>query len=723
MNDFHATSAAHSPVVSASESSDGLVQILGRQWHVIALVAVICLLLAGIYLMVARPVYTSEAKLLVQPLGSQIVNPGGGSSAGQGEISADFLNTECDVFTSNPVLALALGEIHKAGGSQPLHGLSTIRDLKTQLSANVSDKGGQTIDVSFSSTDPQEANRTLTAVVEAYQAFESNHWKAKVKESLDLLEQGKANQRKELQEKTQRMLALARQNGGEIDTDPDKSPARAQVRSLSEALTKARLDTINAKSAYDEAAKAIVGDAAKLQQVAALEKQAAYSANPGAQLTTIQTELFRYQANLAEAQRQYMPNHPIVKTIQARIDQLTVACVADAEQWWQASQTKEDALQESLAEAQKNAVEAEASAVQYTQLQADIASLKKVDDIDGRIKDLDLIRGAGATNIIVLDPAELTAAPSPRKGRTMAIALVLGLIAGLGVACARDWMDDRLRSPEAVQATIGVPVLGAVPAITTAFTAADRGQIVHNDPFSEASESYRTLRTALQYGLPQSTKTLLITSPAPGDGKSTLVSNLAIALAQANKRVLVIDADFRAPMQHRLFGLKDRRGMATVLGGADTLDQAIQRTEIEGLDLLPCGPIPHNPAEMLNDPAFAEHLNDLADRYDLVLLDSPPVTAVTDARIIAASADATLLVIRPEVSTRRHAEQARDGLRGVGARLIGVAINGVGHAGQFGAASGYASRAGLAPTDATRTSAARSPSASNSTIAGPMNRI
>jgi len=270
--------------------------------------------------------------------------------------------------------------------------------------------------------------------------------------------------------------------------------------------------------------------------------------------------------------------------------------------------------------------------------------------------------------------------------------LALGLICGLGVACGRDWLDDRLRSPEAIRATVGAPILAAVPNITTAFTAADRGQIVHNDPFGEASEAYRTLRTALLFGLPKGTKTLLITSATAGEGKSTLVSNLAIALAQANKHVLVIDADLRAPMQHRLFGLKDRIGLATVLGGVDTLESAIQRTEIEGLDVLPCGPVPGNPAEMLNDPTFTEHLNELADRYDLVLLDSPPVMAVADARILATAVDGTMLVLRPDISTRKQAEHARDGLRGVGARIIGIAVNGLNQTTHFGGTTGYRSR-------------------------------
>jgi succinoglycan biosynthesis transport protein ExoP len=667
----------HHPMAASAPSSDGLFRILRRRWSTLVSVMITTVLLAIVYLLVASPVYTGLATLLVEPAGPQLMAPGndGVSSGGGGQISQDFLATECDVVTSSPVLALAMTRLAELptfrGSDRP------IDILKAGLTADVSKKG-QTLDVTFQSRYKRDVVPVVTAVVDAYQTFEASNWKSKVKESFDLLEQGKTKQRQELEQKTQRMRELASQYGISTDVDPDKSPIRQQMLSLSEALTKAHLETITAKNAFDSAAQAVVGHPDKIAAVTAAEAQGAYSANPAASLTSLQNELLREQALLNDAQRDYLPSHPLIRTLQGRIESLTIQSIAAAETWWQASQRNEAALQQSLDDAQRTALEQESKSAEYSQLQQDVASLKKMDDVVGeRMKEVDLIRGAGATNITVLNPAELDGAPTPQKSKTLAIAVLLGGMAGLGLACVRDWADERLRTPEAVTATLHAPVLGAIPVIATAFTAADRGQIVHHDPTSDAAESYRTLRTALQYGLPARTKTLLISSPAPGDGKSTVVSNLAIAMAQAGKHVLVVDADFRVPMQHRLFGLKDRIGLASVLDGADRLDDAIQRTEIEGLDVLPCGPVPASPAEKLNDPAFNDYLNELADRYDIVLVDSPPVTAVADARIIAASVDATLLVIRPTVSTRRQAAESRDGLRSVGARLVGVAVNGV----------------------------------------------
>ncbi len=184
--------------------------------------------------------------------------------------------------------------------------------LKDHLTAEVSKKG-QSLDVSFDSHSPADAKQIVDAVVASYQVFEAAHWKGKVQQTLSLLQEGKEQQQKDLEAKTQRMLQLAKQFGITTDVDPDKNPATMQVAGLSAALAKAHLETVTARNSYNEAAKSVVGDPVKLQQVADAEKQAAYSANPSAQLIAYQTELFQYQARLNDAERLYMPEHPMIK--------------------------------------------------------------------------------------------------------------------------------------------------------------------------------------------------------------------------------------------------------------------------------------------------------------------------------------------------------------------------------------------------------------------------
>jgi capsular exopolysaccharide synthesis family protein len=219
-------------------------------------------------------------------------------------------------------------------------------------------------------------------------------------------------------------------------------------------------------------------------------------------------------------------------------------------------------------------------------------------------------------------------------------------------------------------------VLGSIPHFPGATSPEALGWAVHLDPTSSAAEAYRAVRTSLQFGVADGeARTVVVTSPSPRDGKSTLTSNLAIALAKAGKTVLIIDSDFRLPTQHRIFGVSNEIGFASVLEAGEVVDRAIKRTTIEGLHVMPAGPAAQSPSELLNSSAMAEMLDVLGRQYDHIVIDTPPVSKVDDARIVAASCDATLLVVRADKANRKLVEEARDRLSAVGARILGVVLN------------------------------------------------
>jgi succinoglycan biosynthesis transport protein ExoP len=223
-------------------------------------------------------------------------------------------------------------------------------------------------------------------------------------------------------------------------------------------------------------------------------------------------------------------------------------------------------------------------------------------------------------------------------------------------------------------------VIGIVPLMSGKKSIQDRGQTVAKEPMSFISEAFRTIRTALFFGVPKGqSQVFVITSPTPGDGKSSVVSNLGIAMAQSGQSTLIIDGDLRKPMQHKLFGTEGKQGLCTMLAGQMALSEAIVPGPVEGLDILPspCGPDVPNPSEMLSSPAFNDTLKGLREKYDRIIIDSPPVTSVTDSHILAAMSDTTLLVIKAESATRRLSQQARDTLFSVGANLYGVIVNAV----------------------------------------------
>ncbi|MEM9656961.1 MAG: polysaccharide biosynthesis tyrosine autokinase, partial [Planctomycetota bacterium] len=324
------------------------------------------------------------------------------------------------------------------------------------------------------------------------------------------------------------------------------------------------------------------------------------------------------------------------------------------------------------------------------------------DLIDERIKEVNVNRDVGAMNVEVMEFAGPSEVPSfPIPSRFFAAGILLGGMAGFGLAWLRDLLDHRLRSVEEIAEVLQLPILGALPQMGGTRDRSRGGRTVALEPRSTLAEAIRTLRTAVHFGLAgDDVRTILVTSPSPGDGKSTTTSNLAIAMAQAGQKVLLIDADLRKPTQHQIFEADPEIGLSTILTERRPAREAILRDVIEELDLLPCGPIPPNPVELLNNGYFDEVLRDLLKDYDRIIVDSAPVMPVADSRVVAAITDATILVLRAERSTRRLALGARNELWKVRAQRLGVVVNRVpmrkqtdygygGYGGRYGASYGY----------------------------------
>lgn len=201
--------------------------------------------------------------------------------------------------------------------------------------------------------------------------------------------------------------------------------------------------------------------------------------------------------------------------------------------------------------------------------------------------------------------------------------------------------------------------------------------ITLTNPRSPVSEAYRTLRTNLEFfSLDEPVRTLVVTSPGAKDGKSTVLANLAVALAQGGKRVILVDCDLRRPTQHTLFGLDNATGLTTMM-----LDEAAQskpplrETPVDGLRVLTAGPLPPNPAELLGSRRMKETLAALLKKADVLLFDAPPVLAVTDALVLAVRTDGVLLVVKAGGTTREHVQQAKERLERVNARIVGAVLN------------------------------------------------
>lgn len=205
--------------------------------------------------------------------------------------------------------------------------------------------------------------------------------------------------------------------------------------------------------------------------------------------------------------------------------------------------------------------------------------------------------------------------------------------------------------------------------------------ITLTNPSSPVAEQYRTIRTNIQFASPggKQIKTIVVTSSGPGEGKSTTAANMAVVFAKSGQRVLLVDADLRKPVIYKTFKLTNLSGLSTILSTAGNIADEVQKTPVENLSVLPSGPKPPNPSELLNSPRMEQFLAEAKDLYDIIIFDMPPVVAVTDAQIMASKTDGTLLVVRENTSRKESLMKAKELLDMAQARVLGVVYNGAEH--------------------------------------------
>jgi capsular exopolysaccharide synthesis family protein len=329
------------------------------------------------------------------------------------------------------------------------------------------------------------------------------------------------------------------------------------------------------------------------------------------------------------------------------------------------------------------------------------AQQAQLDDLENRIATLrgtfaslvQLAAGSPANQVTIFDPAYAPKEPvSPRVLLNTLLGAVLGMVVGVLIAYTRRRLDDTLRTPEDVELLTGLSSLGAIvrmPGDSKRPLFYRLATLLY--PRSPAAEGFRQIRTSIDFATGDTPpRSLLITSASPGDGKTTFASNLAIAYARAGRKVVLVDGDLRKPELHAMFRMPNEVGLADLLSGRDIpFETVAQTTEVAGLRVLPSGIRPANPAELISGGGMPAILASLLTKADLIVIDSPPLQAVTDGAILASQTDGTVLVVASGRTRRAALLRARDNLQHVGARILGTALNGVSESDGKEAALGY----------------------------------
>jgi exopolysaccharide transport family protein len=355
--------------------------------------------------------------------------------------------------------------------------------------------------------------------------------------------------------------------------------------------------------------------------------------------------------------------------------------VRAAETDYRTAGQQEANLQVSLDVVKREALEVNRKAIEFSVLKREVESNQQLyKELLNRNKQTGLETELKTTNIRVVEKAEVPRAPiSPQHVRNYQLAVLIGLALGVGLTVLFEHLDNTLKTPEDVKEHLGLPFLGMVPDVGARPTATGTPRaspLILKNPQSAVAESYRVLRTNLIFSSAETTgRALVVSSANPGEGKTTTVANLASSLALNGAKVLAVDADLRRPTMHQHFGVAKTPGLTDLIVGKCQASQAIQATRFKGLQILPCGYVPPNPAELLGSPAMKHVVEALKSHYDWVLIDTPPILAMADTPVLCPLVEGVILVVGAEVSGRPTLQRAIDQIVGVGGKIVGVVLN------------------------------------------------
>ena len=334
-------------------------------------------------------------------------------------------------------------------------------------------------------------------------------------------------------------------------------------------------------------------------------------------------------------------------------------------------------MRAALAEQQKRALDLNEKLIRLSALQRDVEHAKQLyEPLLERSGKLGLASGLNLVPVQIIDLAEEPLAPiKPRKTLFLAAGAFLGLLVGLRLAFLLERSDTKVRTPEDIERASGLKALGVIPHMA----AKENDELFmacHSDPRSAAAEAYRALRTSLLLSTSGNGSTvLLVTSAVDGEGKTMTATNIASAMAQDHKRVLLIDADLRRSSIHRAFGFGNETGLCTYLTNGLGATEAVQESKFPGLSVVPAGGAPENPSELLGSPRLGEFLDWARKNFDVIVLDSSPLLSVTDASVLAPKVDGVLQVIRADRTPKEAAAHGRELLDNAKANVLGAVLN------------------------------------------------
>jgi capsular exopolysaccharide synthesis family protein len=720
MNSIHPTSQTPQAAIGAGEDA-GAFQYLGaipKNWPLLAALTVLMGVGAIFYTFGQTRIY--EARSVVefdpptpQPLGAQIegfVDPGG-----QYLNTRDYYATQFWIIKSERIARAVVQQLNlnqdgafldnaPPGQQRPPRNIP-VEDAAGRLMSGVSVepiKGSRLAEVKYKDADPARAQRIVSTLVDTYVQNNLDDLAQASNQAADWLHTQIGALKQELEASEMSLHEYKREkNILSVSMDDQSNMLRAQMSQLNQALTEIRTKREELSSHRSELDKIAFSHESPLELPAR-----ELMSNP-----TLSSLVSSYIGSQSEIEGMSAfgkgSNHPEVRAAAARQAVTKSAMELELTNVRRSLASEQAALEKEIAGIQRLFDDAEQQALDLNLLEIQYNRLKRGKDtneklyalVTERSKESDLTKLLRINNIRVVERPNVPKAPiSPNVPLNIAGGFLAGLVLGLAAALGREALDRSIKTPDDAERVLGLSFLGLVPSIgdgaaSTYYTYSRRKQrelerqralegpielTAHLHPTSGVAEAARAIRTNIFFMSPDRPyRTLLVTSAGPSEGKTTVACCIAIAMAQAGRRVVLLDCDMRRPRLHRVFGMDKDVGITTSLLDLSQLDSIVHETPVTNLSVVTTGPLPPNPAEILHSEAFAKLLTSLRDRFDCVVIDSPPVVPVTDSAILSTSVDGTVLVVRAFKTSKDLARRAARSIRDVGGHLVGSVLNAV----------------------------------------------
>ena len=545
-------------------------------------------------------------------------------------------------------------------------------------------RNSRLVDVNFQAKDPVLATKIVNTLASAYINQNLETKLSAVQDAVRWLHNRIEDERKRVEKAEQALLRYKEKHHIITDFSSDTEKITAQkLAQLNAKVVEAESKRVEAETRYKQA-MAMRGTPDMLDSITEVLNNELIR-----QIKSMEVELYK---RMSELSKKYGQRHPQMvaieselKTLQKRKAREVNQVINSLRNEYRVALAKENSLKAALAKQKKESLELNRKAIEYGVLRRAAESARQMYELlIKRFKETSLTEDMRTGNIRIVDMAEVPKYPvKPRKKLNILLAIIVGLVTGIGLAFFFEYLDNTIKHPEDIKGHLNIPYLGHIPAITASTDGGPDGRrrlelVTLHSPRSAPSEACRAIRTSILFSSAESTpQVILVSSSGPQEGKTIVTTNLAITMAQSGSKIIILDCDMRKPKIHEVFQLSQEKGMSNILVGGCNVKEAVAHTQIPNLDTILCGPIPPNPSELLGSTRMTKLLDILRKHYTQIIIDSSPIAAVTDAVVLAKFVDGVVLVVRAGETPRPIIQNGLSQLQAVNAHILGALLNGV----------------------------------------------